>query len=165
MANASSSIFNKSARKRLRNPDDLDKCVRVTTPSVWVMLIATLCLILGFLTWGMFGVVTSDVEGIGYCTNDKMVCFVEAEKAKLISEGDTAEIEGVQSTVAYVADHPTSRSEAAADFNDNEFVDLLLGEGEWYTVYLTTNSSFKEGMAYSVSITTMRNSPISLVFG
>ena len=65
MANASSSIFNKKASEKLRNPDDLDKYLRVTNPSVWIVIAACVVLLLGLLAWGVFGTVSTSVKGIG----------------------------------------------------------------------------------------------------
>lgn len=40
MADEQSNIFTKKASDRLRSPDDLDEYVRVTNPSVWIVLAA-----------------------------------------------------------------------------------------------------------------------------
>ena len=65
MADAKTSIFNKRATEKLRSPDDLDKYVRVTSPSVWVILAACIILIVGLLAWGLFGAVTTNVQATG----------------------------------------------------------------------------------------------------
>ena len=38
MADEQNSIFTKKASDKLRSPDDLNEYVRVTNPSVWVVL-------------------------------------------------------------------------------------------------------------------------------
>lgn len=40
MANETSGLFTEKVAKKLRSPDDLDEYVRVTNPSIWVVLAA-----------------------------------------------------------------------------------------------------------------------------
>ena len=165
MANEASSVFNQSARERLRNPDDLDRCVRVTSPSVWVMLGAVLLLIFGLLSWGIFGVVTVGVEDVCIFKDGQLVGFVDERQASLIEVGDAGKVDDLQVNVTYVGDHATTRDEALKKFKDDAFVDLLFDGDECYPVYLSGNDSLKEGMAYNVTIVTDKASPLSLVFG
>ena len=65
MAGDASSIFNKQAMDRLHSPDDLDRYLRSTSPSVWMVLFAVLTLTVGLLAWGVFGSVSSSVATTG----------------------------------------------------------------------------------------------------
>ena len=40
-------LFTKKATEKLRSPDDLDEYVRVTNPSIWVVLAACISLMVG----------------------------------------------------------------------------------------------------------------------
>jgi hypothetical protein len=55
VAEADNSIFTKKATDKLRSPDDLDEYVRVTNPSVWVVLAACIVLLVGLFAWAVFG--------------------------------------------------------------------------------------------------------------
>jgi uncharacterized membrane protein len=48
-------IFRKKSIERVESPEQLNDYIRVTTPSVWLILIATIILIVGTLVWGVFG--------------------------------------------------------------------------------------------------------------
>lgn len=61
MADAGSSIFNEQSRNRLQSPDDLDRYIRVTSPSVWVVLGAVIALVMGLLAWGIFDSVSTTI--------------------------------------------------------------------------------------------------------
>lgn len=50
-----SGLFRKKSIERVSTPEQLNDYIRVTTPSVWVALIATAVLMLGALAWGIFG--------------------------------------------------------------------------------------------------------------
>ncbi len=49
------SIFRKKSLDRVTSPEQLDDYIKVTTPSVWLILIATIILIFGALFWAVFG--------------------------------------------------------------------------------------------------------------
>ncbi len=49
------SIFRKKSIERVSSPEQLNDYIRVTTPSVWLILIAIIILIIGTLIWGVFG--------------------------------------------------------------------------------------------------------------
>lgn len=48
-------IFRKKSLERVAAPEQLDDYIKVTTPSVWIILAATLLLVAGMLIWAVFG--------------------------------------------------------------------------------------------------------------
>ena len=48
-------IFREKSLERISSPEQLNDYIRVTAPSVWVILAATLLLIAGTLVWAVFG--------------------------------------------------------------------------------------------------------------
>ena len=52
---AERSIFRKKSLERVTSPEQLNDYIKVTTPSVWLILFATLVLIVGTLFWAVFG--------------------------------------------------------------------------------------------------------------
>ncbi len=49
------SIFRKKSIERVTSPEQLDDYIKVTTPSVWLILLAMVVLIAGTLFWAVFG--------------------------------------------------------------------------------------------------------------
>lgn len=49
------SIFREKSIDRVSSPEQLNDYIKVTTPSVWLILFATLILIAGILVWAIFG--------------------------------------------------------------------------------------------------------------
>ncbi len=49
------SIFRKKSLDRVTGPESLNDYIRVTSPSVWIALLALLILLAGMLTWSIFG--------------------------------------------------------------------------------------------------------------
>lgn len=65
-----SSIFREKSIKRVSSPEQLDDYLRVTTPSVWLVLLALVILLVGILAWSVFGTVTlKDSNGNEKTTN------------------------------------------------------------------------------------------------
>ena len=52
------SIFRQKNIDKVSSPEKLDDYIRVTTPSVWITLIAILVLLVGAIVRGIFGRVT-----------------------------------------------------------------------------------------------------------
>ena len=71
------SVFREKSMDRVSSPEALNDYIRVTTPSVWIVLIALVVLLVGMLAWSVFGRIevkneNGDVEQIApitYLTN------------------------------------------------------------------------------------------------
>ncbi len=55
-------IFKSNTENSLNSPEELESYIRVTTPPVWVVLIALLVLVLGVIAFCIFGTVTGHTE-------------------------------------------------------------------------------------------------------
>ena len=51
------SIFRQKSLDRVSSPEQLNDYIRVTTPSVWLVLAAIILLLVGMLAWSVFGTV------------------------------------------------------------------------------------------------------------
>jgi len=157
-------IFNKRATEKLRNPDDLDKYVRITHPSVWMVLGACAILIVGLLIWGVFGAVTTSVSGMGVVVNGEAVCYLDAEDATKVDEGDTAVVDGVQMKVAAVSTVPMSREEVDRELQSDYLLSALMNSDWAYKVVFEGDTSdMTQDVPVDMSITVERIAPISLI--
>lgn len=52
------SIFREKSLRRISSPEEMNDYIRVTTPKVWVILIAVIVLLIGALVWATFGTIT-----------------------------------------------------------------------------------------------------------
>lgn len=166
MAQASPSIFNKNATERLRSPDDLDKYVQVTNPSVWVIMAACIAFLTGLLAWGVFGTVSTNVTSTGVVENGRVTCFVPADEAMKLHVGDTANVDGTNVELAAISAVPLSRDEASK-LLESDYLAATLFTSDWcYQVTFEGDAStLPEGVPLTVSITTERVAPISLMLG
>ena len=166
MSEAEKSIFNERATEKLRSPDDLDKYIRVTNPSVWVVLAACVVLLAGLLMWGVLGSVTTNVTTTGVSIEGKAMCLLDAESAAKVHVGDVANVGGTHLTVASISDVPISQEEAKTILK-SDYLASSLATDKWdYLISFEGNTSeLKQGIPLSVSITTERTAPISLILG
>ena len=51
----SKQIFREKSLERVSSPEQFDDYIKVTTPSVWIILAATIVLLAGMIIWGVFG--------------------------------------------------------------------------------------------------------------
>ena len=166
MAEPPTSIFNKRATEKLRSPDDLDKFLQVTNPGIWIVLAACVALLVGLLSWGVFGAVTTNVSSTGVSVEGKAMCFLSADDVAEVHVGDAANVGGESMRVATVAAVPVSRDEAKALLKSDYLVSALLG-GDWayQVIFEGDTSELAENVPLSVSITVEHVAPLSLVLG
>ena len=50
-----SSIFREKSLNKVNQPEDLNDYIRVTRPSIWIVLIAMILLLIGIIAWMVFG--------------------------------------------------------------------------------------------------------------
>ena len=50
-----SNLFRKKSLDRVSSPEQLNDYIRVTSPSVWLVLLAIVLLLAGILIWSTFG--------------------------------------------------------------------------------------------------------------
>ena len=70
-------IFREKSLERVSSPEQLNDYIRVTTPSVWIVLIALVVLLVGMLAWGVLGRIevhtddgaTEEIAPISFITN------------------------------------------------------------------------------------------------
>ena len=70
-------IFRKKSLNRVSSPEQLNDYIRVTTPSVWIVLIVLVMLLVGMLAWSIWGTVeihnadgsTREIHLVTYITN------------------------------------------------------------------------------------------------
>ncbi|MCR5675308.1 MAG: hypothetical protein K6G16_06305 [Lachnospiraceae bacterium] len=55
-------LFRQKSVDKLSSPEQLNDYIRVTTPSVWLVLLALIILLAGMIVWSVFGTVEAHAE-------------------------------------------------------------------------------------------------------
>lgn len=167
MAEKMRPIFSKSATERLNSPDDLDKYVQVTNPSVWLLLLACVAAIAGLLAWGFLGSVEEHERLLGCVVNGEAMCFVNAMGTTDVAVGDDALVDGTaHMTVKSISEKPLSEDQVT-QLTGSQFLSDTLVTDRWaYLVEFDGDvTGLNEGVPIQFDVVTDSVAPISLVLG
>ena len=87
------SLFRKKNLERISSPEQLNDYIKVSNPSVWLIIGAMFIIAIAFSIWAFSGNITSEVSGTGVFQGssqdsiDSVVCYVDVNYAQKISEG------------------------------------------------------------------------------
>lgn len=79
-------IFRKSSLEKLSSPEQLDKMIVITSPTLWLSLIGAAGIIIVALLWAIFGRLPVEVDACGIYVNRAGVQTVYAKNGGVISE-------------------------------------------------------------------------------
>lgn len=99
----SQSIFRQSSMDRISSPEQMRDYIRVTSPSVWLVLCAVVLLLVGACVWGVFGRIDTKLETTAVVENGTAVCYLSGEEAETVQAGMPLELNGEQTEVAQVS--------------------------------------------------------------
>lgn len=99
----SQSIFRQSSMDRISSPEQMRDYIRVTSPSVWLVLSAVVLLLVGACVWGVFGRIDTKLETTAVVENGTAVCYLSGEDAETVQAGMPLELNGEQTEVAQVS--------------------------------------------------------------
>ena len=70
------SIFRQKSIERIESPEKLNDYLRVTSPTVWIVLAAIIVLLVGVCVWGVLGHIDSTVKAAVIVSDGGTVCLV-----------------------------------------------------------------------------------------
>lgn len=154
-----STIFREKSLEKISSPEQMNDYIRVSSPSVWMVLAAVIVLLAGVCVWGMFGHLDTAVQTGGVCTNGRLTVFVGEEDHDKIGENAVISVDGVEYAVAEITNAPIR-----VDDQIDPYVVHLAGftEGDWvYRLYADV-PGLADGV-YAVSVVTERVRPLDFV--
>lgn len=79
-------VFREISLKKLSSPEQLDQLIRLTSPKVWLAMIAIGLLLSAAVIWGYTGSVATKLEGTGILLNNAGVYTLNAESRGQITD-------------------------------------------------------------------------------
>ena len=150
----------------MHSPDDLDKFLQVTSPGVWIVILACAALLAGLIIWGFFGTVASNVTTSGVRIDDRVVCFLSAEDVGHVHAGDSVNVDGSLMHVESISVVPVSKEEAKQLLGSEYLADTLVTTQWAYIVSISGEmDDLEEDICMNIRITTEQVSPIRLILG
>ncbi len=125
-----STLFRSKSLERITSPDDLDDYVRVANPGVWILLIAIVILLVGFIVWGVFADLETTVPAIVHTDMDITNCYIRENYIEdgSVHTGMTVRCMDEEYTISAIDDQALLAEEVLSSY------EIHLGEftdGEW----------------------------------
>ena len=110
------SLYRKASVERVQSPGRLNEYLRVTNPSVWVLLAAVIVLLAGLLVWSAFTSIGSAAHGIAAVENGVMtLSFDDASLAQNVEAGMKVSVGESESIIRSVGRRPDGSVFAEAE--------------------------------------------------
>lgn len=155
----SGTIFREKSLEKISSPEQMNDYIRVSSPSVWMVLVAVIVLLAGVCVWGVFGHLDTAVQTGGVCTNGRLTVFVGEEEHDKIRENAVISVDGVEYAVAESTNAPVR-----VDDQIDPYIVHLAGftEGDWVYRLCADAPGLADGV-YTVSVVTERVRPLDFV--
>lgn len=88
-------IFRQKSVDRVSSPEQLDNYLKVTSPSVWIILIGIIVILIGAIVWGTFGELKTYANVGCVIDSDGAYCYVKEEELDRVQKGMLVEIPSV----------------------------------------------------------------------
>ena len=149
-------------RITLTGPEQLDSYIKVTNPSVWVLLSAVLVLLIAMFCWVFWGTVEITLALPVYTDESASFAFVRAEEAVLLRKGMQVRIGGVKGEIQEVSRSSAPLEEILARVGELSAETMnVLQSGRLYMITMKADGA-PQGVAGAV-VVRRTMSPASLL--
>jgi hypothetical protein len=165
----SNTFFRKSSLDSISSPDQLNDYIKVSTPSLWVIIIALFVLLASVFVWGFTGRLPTTASAPGVSEKGNVVCYINVEDSRKIKAGQTAIVSAgneskISGKVASVGDIPMSQSEIAAELGSDYLVHVLTSKEFAVKVNIILDgSTLADNTLLNVSILTESIRPLDFL--
>jgi len=153
-------LFRQASLNHMTSPEQLNQYIKITNPSIWLILLAVIILLASLLVWSAFGALPTTIAETGYVENGVMTCYV-ADVSE-IKPGMQVKIGDQPGTVASISDTPYSSREISEHYSDDYTIHML-GIGDWDYAVTVNAPGVKDGLV-EATIITGEVHPISFIF-
>lgn len=151
-------LFRQKSLERISSPEQLNDYIRVSTPSIWLLLTAVVVLLLGVCAWGVFGHMDTTLPVAVVSRDGAATAFVRESDAEKIAVDATVSIGESAGSVLSVSAEPVR-----VDDSFSEYMRHIGGlqAGEWVHA-VELDIACEEGV-HAAQIVIDSVSPISFV--
>lgn len=89
-------LFREKSLKRISSPEELDRYIRVSNPSTWIVLTAILILLAGFCVWAIGGELKTVQHIDGNVKNGQLVAVLSDENSDRVRAQMPVCLDGVE---------------------------------------------------------------------
>ena len=152
-------LFRRKSLDRISSPDQMGDYIRVSNPSVWMILAAIIVLLIGVCVWGFFGSLDTVLQTGGECRDGQLVLYVRENDFSKLGADTLVSVDGKEFGISEISEYP-----AEVDKSYNSYLVHLAGfsAGDWVYAVKVDAAGLKDGI-YSVKVITESIRPIDFV--
>lgn len=151
-------IFRQKNIDKINSPESLNDYVKVTNPSVWIILIGVVVLIAGAMVFGMIGEIDTNVYAAIEVTDGVATAYVDEAYIDKVKAGMCVKVNEIDCTINNISDRPLQSSEV-----DRYVLHRGNMESSQWIYPITVDGALEEGV-YPATITVESVAPVSYVF-
>lgn len=102
----SNPVFRQKSIEKISSPEQMNDYIRVSNPSVWIILAAVIVLLAGVFVWGLFGRLDSAFQTGGVCKDGSLTVYVSEENFAKISEKAVISVDGAELALSDIPSSP-----------------------------------------------------------
>ena len=95
-------LFRTESLNKVNNPDKTDAYLKVTNPSIWLIIFAAIILLGSFAYWSFAATIPNRTPAVGYIKDQQVTVFMPAENVMAIGDSLEILIDGVSHAVTGV---------------------------------------------------------------
>lgn len=162
-------LFRKSSLENLSSPEQLNDYIKVSNPSVWLVLAGLFILLAAVFVWGFTGSLPTTVSAKGLVSKGEILCFISVEDAEKIAVGQKVSItendrSDLRGQVFDVGQIPVSITEISAELQSDYLVQELVKSEFAVKITITPDQSdLVDGTLLDVRVVTDSVKPINFL--
>ena len=98
----SETIFREKSLDRISSPEQLDDYLKVSTPSLWIVLAAVIAMLVGIVVWANVDYLETTINAAGIVKEGTVEIVLTGKDAQTIKEGMSVRISNLEADVEYV---------------------------------------------------------------
>ena len=111
-----SKLFREKSLQRISSPEQLDAYIRVSTPSVWLLLSAIVILLTGVCVWGVFGRLDTVLPAVAAVSEGTATAYVREADADRVAAGAAVSVGGTAGRVISVSEEPVRADSVLTEY-------------------------------------------------
>lgn len=154
-------LFRKESLDRMSSPDQLNQYIRVSNPSVWLILSAVIVLLIAVCVWGSVGRMETALNVNAVVKDEQVICLLDEEQRLRVEAGMTLRAGEQSGEITQIYAEPVSYEILREKLGEYELYASGISEGSWRYVAIGT-LPLTDGM-YGAKIVIESVSPLSFL--
>ncbi|MBR0464581.1 MAG: hypothetical protein IJJ23_09440 [Clostridia bacterium] len=154
-------LFREKSLEAIESPESLNDYLRVTSPSVWLVMGVVIALLAGALCWGVFGSIDTKAQLAVSAVDGQALCYVPYDQIEGVLASGEIEVEGV--SYALAVDGGVETAVITEETNPLLRLAGRLNPGEMTAALRLEDAALPDGV-YTGTVVTERLNPLSLLF-